>query len=877
MKLLFLVRHFGYLRNYETVVQDLARRGHSVHLAADREEALGAREMVDRWARQQPRITAGWTPDRESDDWFWLARRIRLAMDFLRYQDQRYDAAPQLRARAEARVPTLVLGLLKLLGCRLRPIRALMSGLLSLFERSVPRSADIDAFLRRQAPDVVLVTPLVELGSPQLDHVRSAQAAGLRTALCVGSWDHLSSKSLIRVLPDRVFVWNETQKREAEQLHGLPSDRIVVTGAQCFDHWFERRPGVSRGEFLLSLGLQPSKPLIVWVCSSLFQGSPLESTLVEQWLRQLRGRPEETLQDVNVLIRPHPQRMDEWRRMDLSAYGQAALRGGYPTDEESKAAYFDALHHADVVVGLNTSALIEAGIVGRPVLSIVDERYSRNQEGTLHWQYLVDVGGGLLQVARSFEEHFAQLGSALGGKPSTRDGFVKTFVRPFGLDEPAGPRLVAAIETLAATAAPAPVGTPWFAFLFRPLMAPLPWLRKARMDWIFFRKRAKRELKRGWQSTKRGLRVGLKVLVLKRVRVDQPQLVRTKPEKIRARAQDLFEGVEEVEEAKEIIARAARSGKPILVGPWLSETGFELLYWIPFLNWAKAYGNIRDDRLIVVSRGGCASWYSHMTTSYQDVFDFFTPDEFRERNDSRIRDQGGQLKHVELAGFDQEILDRARHAAGVRDADVLHPSVMYKLFRIFWRLQASVGLVHGFTLHRKITAPPLGDLATHVPREYVAVKFYGSNSFPDTAANRDFVKAYLAQLSARHEVVLLNTGVRFDDHDDFASVARARIHTLDHLMTPRTNLDVQTRVIGAARAFVGTYGGFSYLAPLSGVNTLAFFSNSAGFRVDHLEIAKRVFSELNTASFLPLHTSDLDVLRLTVGSVTPATGVGPSA
>ena len=35
-----------------------------------------------------------------------------------------------------------------------------------------------------------------------------------------------------------------------------------------------------------------------------------------------------------------------------------------------------------------------------------------------------------------------------------------------------------------------------------------------------------------------------------------------------------------------------------------------------------------------------------------------------------------------------------------------------------------------------------------------------------------------------------------------------------HLMTPETNLDVQTRIISAADAFVGTYGGFSYLAPL---------------------------------------------------------------
>ena len=96
---------------------------------------------------------------------------------------------------------------------------------------------------------MVLITPLVDLGSPQLDHYLSARALGLRTVLCVGSWDHLSSKSVLRAVPDLVTVWNETQKQEAIELHAVPAERIVVTGAQCYDQWFGRRPSRSREEF----------------------------------------------------------------------------------------------------------------------------------------------------------------------------------------------------------------------------------------------------------------------------------------------------------------------------------------------------------------------------------------------------------------------------------------------------------------------------------------------------------------------------------------------------------------------------------------------------------------------------------------------------
>ncbi|HXG87677.1 MAG TPA: hypothetical protein VNJ02_05010 [Vicinamibacterales bacterium] len=871
MKVLFLARHFGYLRNYEATLRGLLQHGHQVHVAADREEALGARQMVERWSREWPGLTMGWTPDRESDDWFWLASRLRLAQDFLRYQHPRYDSAPQLRQRAQERIPTIVLGALKVMGFKWAPIRAVMQGSLNALERSIPPGDAIDGFFTEQAADLVLITPLVELGSPQTDLLRGARRAGTRTALCVGSWDHLSSKSVVRDAPDRVFVWNEIQKREAIDLHRLDADRIVVTGAQCYDEWFERQPSTTRDEFCRAHGFAADRPVLLWTCSSLFRGGRPESELVEEWVKALRTSENLRLREAGILIRPHPQRIDEWRRADLSAFGHVAIKGGYPVDAASKASYFDALYHSAVVVGLNTSSLIEAGIIGRPVLSIVDQRYSRNQEGTLHWRYLSTVGGGLLQIAHGLGPHIDQLAAILDAEapPDTRP-FVAEFVRPHGLSVPATPALVAGIEAMAGGPAPARAGASATTAL-RPLLYPIILLRHGRGAWLRKRKVWKRDFKRWWQGSRRSLKQAVKSIVLKRLREDAPSVVLAKPERQRARAQNMFAHVEEVEETKEALTALSRSGKPILVGPWLSETGFELLYWIPFLNWAKAYANLRDDRLVVISRGGCQSWYRHLTSGYQDVFDFYSPDEFRSRNDQRILQQGGALKHNEVADFDHEILDRAAHAAGLTNPSVLHPSLMYKLFRIFWRLEASIGLVQGFTHHRRIEAPELGELARHLPERFLAVKFYASNSMPDTAPTRQFIARYLAQLTARHHVVLLNTGVRFDDHDDFRPEHAARVHTLDHLMTPRNNLDVQTRVIGASEAFVGTYGGFSYLAPLCGIDTVAFYNDPTSFRMDHLELSKRVFNELNAGAFVPLALRDLDVVRLGLGgAVEPA-------
>jgi hypothetical protein len=188
---------------------------------------------------------------------------------------------------------------------------------------------------------------------------------------------------------------------------------------------------------------------------------------------------------------------------------------------------------------------------------------------------------------------------------------------------------------------------------------------------------------------------------------------------------------------------------------------------------------------------------------------------------------------------------------------------MYRLFNSYWRQLAPISLVDHFTSYGRLPKQTLGDLASALPAEYVAVKFYANGALPDTPENRAFVAQVVGELSQSSDVVVLNTGVRFDDHADYPSEVRTRVHTVDHLMTPATNLDVQTRVIAGARALVCTYGGFSYLGPFVGTNTVAFYSHPTGFRFDHLDVARRVFSGLSGGSFIPLDVKDVNVLSLT--------------
>ena len=452
MKILFIARHFTYFRNYESVIAALAARGHELHLVVEREEDLGGREMVERLARELQAVSIGSIPGR--DRWAVFTTMLRMSIDYLRYLDVAYASAPKLRARAKERVPRIGLWLLTAAGAKTRLGRSVALATMRACERAIPRSAAIEEFLRAQDPDVVLLTPLIGVvASPQLDYLQSAKALGYPTALCVWSWDHLSSKAILRTVPDRVFVWNETQREEAVRLHAIPFEKVVVTGAQCFDQWFDRRPSTDRDTFMRRVGLAGSRPFLLYVCSALFRGSPSEALFVQRWVRALRASRLEPLASTPIVVRPHPARGREWDNVDITLERDVVLWGRNPIDADARVDYFDSLFHCAAVVGINTSAFLEGAIAGRPVFSTLLPEHYENQEGTIHFHYLLNVASGLLHTARTLDDHFGQLNESLqdSGRGSLQSlRFVESFIRPHGLSVSASPMFATEVEKLSA-------------------------------------------------------------------------------------------------------------------------------------------------------------------------------------------------------------------------------------------------------------------------------------------------------------------------------------------------------------------------------------------------------------------------------------------
>jgi len=467
MKVLFVLQYPGYFRYFDSVVQGLLERGHRVAVAFDQPhkqaEGMAALEGLDGSVEVLDRVPV------RPDVWAPVARGVRGTIDYVRYLHPRYRESSYLRDRMRKALPPLTRWLGRRTTGTVEGTRRLV-GWLRACERVIPSSPVLEAYLAEAAPDVVVVSPLVTDQCPQVDVIKAARRLGIPSVLGVASWDHLTTKGLMRIQPDLVALWNEDQREEALAFHDADPARIVVTGAQCFDRWFDRRPSRDREAFCRRAGVRADRRFLVFVGSTASISEPdAEVRFVRRWIDAVRRGPG-SLPELGVLIRPHPYNAAHWTEVDLSDLDNATVfpgQGANPVDDDDRADYYDTLHHAAAVVGINTSAMIEAGIQDRPVFTIVDSSFDDTQTGTLHFRYMLPEQGGHLQRAADLDEHARQLAATIDDRqaPSARR-FIERFVRPHGLDVPATPRLVTAIEGLEGMPAvpPEPVG---------PLLQPL--------------------------------------------------------------------------------------------------------------------------------------------------------------------------------------------------------------------------------------------------------------------------------------------------------------------------------------------------------------------------------------------------------------------
>jgi hypothetical protein len=473
MKVLMVMQHVNFFRNLDTVVRDLGEHGWEVTLLhGTRQDDERTRERL-----QKKRASMG-----------FLGRGIMLAETELGAVTVGYRPEPsertQLRLRAGRRLFNRTIYLRKNHPAPVRvaesldrqlpmvwqdalqvaPVRWLLGHPLALrvwraIESRAKPSNEIVELLREIAPDVVLVSPTVWPKHPvEADYIRAARELGIPTIGYLNSWDNLTSKGTVHVLPDRYLVWNEALAEEAESLHDIPRNRIVVTGAAHVDRFFSMKPTVTRAEQCAAMDC-PDRPYVVYLCTSrslLRDELELVTSLADAFERRF-GSSAPTL-----VVRPHPTNADPWLEYEHAGVVVHPLHGDQADSADSWQAYCNQLGLASCVFGINTTAFLESVALDLPCLTIVSDELYPAQGLTGHFRHL--LAGDFLEVAADADEVAARVGRIIDGedeKAVTRRRFAESFLRPRGIDLPVTPVVVQEIVSAARPAAEsAPVAEP---------------------------------------------------------------------------------------------------------------------------------------------------------------------------------------------------------------------------------------------------------------------------------------------------------------------------------------------------------------------------------------------------------------------------------
>lgn len=456
------MQHENFFRNLETVVRELAVRGHeTVILHGTRLDDPKARASFARKKKKmvfQGRgievaegevggLTTGYRPE-----------PVEPVQARLRAGRQVMNRALYLR-KDHPSPERVVEGLEKQLPQRARRYvnsrvgRAVLGrpGVLRAWrrlERACRPSTALMSLLGEVGADVVLVSPTVWPKKPiEGDYIHAARKLGIPTVGYLNSWDNLTSKGTVHVLPDVFVVWNEALAQEAQQIHLIPFKIIRVTGAPHLDHFFEMRPSGSWAEICRKMGCPDDRPYVVYLCSSrtlIADETHIVSALADALARELHdGAP-------TVVVRPHPVNPGPWQGYEHPGTAVYPTDGDQADTPESWQEYFDQLSGASAFVGLNTTAFLEAAVADRPCLTIVSEEFFDQQGRTGHFRHL--LAADFLEVSKDVAGVAARVARVLDGadeKAEGRRGFTRSFMRPRGLEIPARSVVADTIEAMA--------------------------------------------------------------------------------------------------------------------------------------------------------------------------------------------------------------------------------------------------------------------------------------------------------------------------------------------------------------------------------------------------------------------------------------------
>ena len=275
--------------------------------------------------------------------------------------------------------------------------------------------------------------------SNEVDIMRAASKLKLFTGVTILSWDNVTTKGLFHFDVDFYGCWNKSQAKDLKNYHQVPSNLISVTGAPFFDKWQNTKlPSDEKMQFCNKYDIDPQKNIILFLGSS-SNIAENETWVVEEVIDLLKNSENQNLRNTQIVFRPHPANWENKQGLKSLDVLLIPETGSLPDTDDNTRCFKETMSACDCVIGINTSGMVDAIVLDKPVFSPLIKKYNNTQTHAKHFRRLMTSRA--VSVSQTIEKLHPLLCEFFDGEDiakQKRHEFRELFIYPRGAETYSG-------------------------------------------------------------------------------------------------------------------------------------------------------------------------------------------------------------------------------------------------------------------------------------------------------------------------------------------------------------------------------------------------------------------------------------------------------
>jgi hypothetical protein len=241
--------------------------------------------------------------------------------------------------------------------------RPLVRKIARLFDFLLVSDATYAKYFDTYKPDLVFLAHLFD--EPEIALLREAKKRKVKSIGFVNSWDKITSRCIMRLLPDKAIVFNELVKQELITYNEMSAEDIYVSGLPQYDYFYtpEKYPAPEK-KFIVYASMGRAFSISDWDMIDLMYTIVTSDQLREKCDLLVRFQPNDFVDQEELKKRPHL-----W--YDVPGIRFGSKRGvDWDMNAQDLAHLKKTLQTMSVLVCYASSISVDAAVFDKPIINI---------------------------------------------------------------------------------------------------------------------------------------------------------------------------------------------------------------------------------------------------------------------------------------------------------------------------------------------------------------------------------------------------------------------------------------------------------------------------------------------------------------------------